>query len=213
MLRHACHALPALSRRARLLAFSPTRSASAVAMAVGAILAAATAGAADAPPPAQDTGLLSEVTVTASKRGEQSAIDVPGAIQAISGDTLARQGVGGFIDVATRIPGLQIQDLGPGDKKYIIRGINSVGDSTTGVYYDEAVISGSNANDGGGRQADIKLYDLERVEVLRGPQGTLYGASSMSGTIRFITNKPKLSGVGRLRHCRSVGHSKGQPEL
>jgi iron complex outermembrane recepter protein len=120
---------------------------------------------------------------------------VPGAIQAISGDTLARQGVGGFIDVATRIPGLQIQDLGPGDKKYIIRGINSVGDSTTGVYYDEAVISGSNANDGGGRQADIKLYDLDRVEVLRGPQGTLYGASSMSGTIRFITKKPKLSGV------------------
>jgi outer membrane receptor protein involved in Fe transport len=169
-----------------------------VALTVASILASAAASAADTPPADQSAssgGLLEEVTVTANKRGEQSVVDVPGAIQAISGDTLQRQGVSGFIDVATRIPGLQLQDLGPGDKKYIIRGINSVGDSTAGVYYDEAVISGSNANDGGGRQADIKLYDLERVEVLRGPQGTLYGASSMSGTIRFITNKPKLTGV------------------
>jgi len=58
------------------------------------------------------------------------------------------------------------------------------------------VISGSNANDGGGLQSDIRLYDLDHIEVLRGPQGTLYGASSESGTIRFITKKPNLTDVG-----------------
>ena len=94
------------------------------------------------------------------------------------------------------IPGLSIQDLGPGDKKYVIRGINSTGDSTTGVYYGEAVISGSNTDDGGGFESDIRLYDMDHVEVLRGPQGTLYGASSMSGTIRFIPKSPDLDTLG-----------------
>jgi iron complex outermembrane receptor protein len=100
------------------------------------------------------------------------------------------------MDIAGDIPGLSVQDLGPGDKKYVIRGINSTGDSTAGIYYGEAVISGSNADDGGGFQSDIRLYDLDRVEVLRGPQGTLYGASSMSGTIRFIPKTPDLNTTG-----------------
>src|SRR6202012_4350516 len=97
------------------------------------------------------------------------------------------------MDVAGLVPGLSIQDLGPGDKKYVIRGINSTGASTTGVYYGEAVISGSNADDGGGFESDIRLYDMDHIEVLRGPQGTLYGASSMSGTIRFIPKSPELN--------------------
>jgi iron complex outermembrane receptor protein len=142
-----------------------------------------------------DPSSVSEVVVTANKRGAQAVLDVPGAIQAITGASIQRSGAMTLGDIATKIPGLQLQDLGPGDKKYVIRGINSTGDSTTGVYYDEAVISGSNANDGGGREADIRLFDLDRIEVLRGPQGTLYGASSESGTIRFITKKPNLSGV------------------
>src|ERR1044072_6474218 len=113
-------------RHAHLLVARPTRTRSAVALTIASILAAAAESPADAPPDQKDSagGLLEEVTVTANKRSEQSVIDVPGAIQAISGDTLQRQGVSGFIDVATRIPGLQLQDLGPGDKKYIIRGIN-----------------------------------------------------------------------------------------
>jgi outer membrane receptor protein involved in Fe transport len=74
--------------------------------------------------------------------------------------------------------------------------LQSAGDSTTGVYYGEAVISGSNADDGGGFESDIRLYDLDHVEVLRGPQGTLYGASSMSGTIRFIPKSPDLNALG-----------------
>jgi iron complex outermembrane receptor protein len=139
---------------------------------------------------------IEEIVVTANKLNAQKVLDIPATIQAISGDALQSAGVSGIMDIAGDIPGLSIQDLGPGDKKYVIRGINSTGDSTTGVYYGEAVISGSNSDDGGGFESDIRLYDLDRVEVLRGPQGTLYGASSMSGTIRFIPKSPDLNKVG-----------------
>lgn len=139
---------------------------------------------------------MDEIVITANKRNATTVLKAPMSIQAISGETLQKQGVSGFMDVAGKIPGLAVQDLGPGDRKYVIRGISSTGASTTGVYYDEAVISGSNANDGGGFQSDIRLYDLDRVEILRGPQGTLYGAGSMSGTIRFITRKPDLNDFG-----------------
>jgi iron complex outermembrane recepter protein len=147
-----------------------------------------------APPTA--AGGLDEIVVTANKLNAVKVLDTPISIQAISGDTLQSAGVAGIMDIAGEIPGLSIQDLGPGDKKYVIRGINSTGDSTIGVYYGEAVVSGSNADDGGGFQSDIRLYDLDRIEVLRGPQGTLYGASSMSGTIRFIPKAPDLHSLG-----------------
>ena len=136
---------------------------------------------------------LDDIVVTANKRGAESLQRVPIAIQALTGETLAAKGANSFADFAGSVPSLQFNDLGPGDKKYIIRGVSSTGASTVGVYYDEAVITAANSNDGGGRNADIRLYDLERIEVLKGPQGTLYGASSMSGTIRFITAKPKMS--------------------
>lgn len=144
------------------------------------------------PPQAAPDSALQEIIVTADKRGEASLQKVPITIQALSGELLTAKGAKTFQDFATSVPGLQFDDLGPGDKKYIIRGVNSTGAATVGVYYDEAVITAANSNDGGGRNADIRLYDLERIEVLKGPQGTLYGASSMSGTIRFITTKPKM---------------------
>jgi iron complex outermembrane recepter protein len=143
-----------------------------------------------------NSGALEEIVVTANKLNAQKVLDIPASIQAISGDTLQSQGASGIMSIAGQIPGLSIQDLGPGDKKYVIRGINSTGDATTGVYYGEAVISGSNADDGGGFESDIRLYDMNRVEVLRGPQGTLYGASSMSGTIRYVPNSPDLNTLG-----------------
>jgi outer membrane receptor protein involved in Fe transport len=143
-----------------------------------------------------NSGGLEEIVVTANKLNAQKVLDIPASIQAISGDTLQNISAAGIMSIAGAVPGLSIQDLGPGDKKYVIRGINSTGDATTGVYYGEAVISGSNADDGGGFEPDIRLYDLNRVEVLRGPQGTLYGASSMSGTIRFIPNSPDLNNLG-----------------
>src|SRR3984957_9083496 len=146
---------------------------------------------------ASDSALqLEEVTVTANKLNATRVLDTPASIQAISGDALQNAGVSGIMDVAGDIPGLSIQDLGPGDKKYVIRGINSTGAATTGVYHGEAVIIGSNADDGGGFESDIRLYDMDHIEVLRGPQGTLYGASSMSGTIRFIPKAPDLNNLG-----------------
>jgi iron complex outermembrane receptor protein len=144
----------------------------------------------------QAGGNLDEIVVTANKLNAQRVLDIPASIQAISGDALQSAGVSGIMGIAGDIPGLSIQDLGPGDKKYVIRGINSSGDSTAGVYYGEAVISGTNSDDGGGFESDIRLYDMDRVEVLRGPQGTLYGASSMSGTIRFIPKAPDLNNLG-----------------
>jgi iron complex outermembrane receptor protein len=139
---------------------------------------------------------LQEIVVTANKLNAQKVLDTPASIQAISGDALQAAGASGIMSIAGDVPGLSIQDLGPGDKKYVIRGINSTGDSTTGVYYGEAVISGTNTDDGGGFESDIRLYDMDRIEVLRGPQGTLYGASSMSGTIRFIPKEPDLNQFG-----------------
>ena len=131
------------------------------------------------------SGGLEEIVVTANKLNAQRVLDIPASIQAISGDSLQNMSASGIMSIAGEVPGLSIQDLGPGDKKYVIRGINSTGDATTGVYYGEAVISGSNADDGGGFESDIRLYDMNRVEVLRGPQGTLYGASSM---VRFVSS-------------------------
>jgi iron complex outermembrane receptor protein len=160
---------------------------------MAAVLSGTQAAAADT---SSDSAPIEEIVVTANKLNAQKVLDIPVSIQAISGDTLQNEGASGIMSIAGDIPGLSIQDLGPGDKKYVIRGINSTGDSTTGVYYGEAVISGSNADDGGGFESDIRLYDMDRVEVLRGPQGTLYGASSMSGTIRFIPKAPDLNNLG-----------------
>lgn len=161
------------------------------------LLALAVGGAATALPALAQTAdddagemRIEEIVITGSKRGPQLAQDVPGAVQAIGGDQIDAQLATEFADLAGFVSGLQFQDLGPGDKEYIIRGVNSSGTATVGVYYGEAVITARNKQDGGGRQADIELHDLNRIEVLKGPQGTLYGASSMSGTIRFMPNRP-----------------------
>ena len=135
--------------------------------------------------------ILEEVVVTARKKDE-SSFEIPINITAIGGDQLERLKARDFVDFAGSVPGLQFQDLGPGDKEYIIRGVNAKGPSTVGFYYDEAVVTASNQEDGGGRNVDIKLIDMNRIEVLNGPQGTLYGANSMAGTIKFIPNKPDL---------------------
>ena len=104
-----------------------------------------------------------EIVVTATKRGANSIQDIPFAVQALDGQQLAQSGAIGFDDFFRQIPGLAVFDQGPGDKRYIIRGVNSVGAGTVGLYLDEVIITGENAQDGGGRQPDIKLFDIERV--------------------------------------------------
>jgi len=137
---------------------------------------------------------LEEVIVTASKRVE-TLQEVPMSISAISGEDITRLGAANFKDLATMVPSLSLRSAGPGRTKLNIRGISAATGvaPTVSFYLDEMPIqtisSGSSTSF---QQAivDPKLYDLERIEVLRGPQGTLYGSSSMGGTVRLITAKP-----------------------
>lgn len=139
-----------------------------------------------------------EIVVTASKR-EQKLRDVPSAITVLGGDTLANLGVQSVRDYATLTPGLTIQDSGsPGYGKIFIRGLTtgSLQQSATTVYYiDDVPFTPSSANGGGAFIApDPELTDIERIEVLKGPQGTLYGASSLGGVIRLVSKSPDASG-------------------
>jgi len=99
------------------------------------------------------------------------------------------------------VPGLSVQSSGPGAQRLSLRGVNSAGEATVGLYFDETPISGSvgTTSDAGSRNADIDLFDVDRIEVLRGPQGTLYGASSMGGAIRIIYQKPQHEYAGAVR--------------
>ncbi|MFQ5983334.1 MAG: TonB-dependent receptor plug domain-containing protein, partial [Woeseiaceae bacterium] len=133
---------------------------------------------------------MEEIVVTATKRGEVDVQSLGAAIYAITGDNLENKNQIDFEEFAASVPGLHFQDLGPGDKEYIIRGINGNGPAVVGAYFDEYVITANDQQDGGGKNAPIKLVDLERVEVLNGPQGTLYGANSMAGNIKYIPRKP-----------------------
>jgi iron complex outermembrane recepter protein len=130
----------------------------------------------------------SEIVVTAQKR-EQNLSDVPAAIQAISGETLERRGTRSLSQLVDFIPGASIvSKSAPGFETIQIRGISSgtVGDATVGYYIDDVVFSIPNLQ----LAPPSRLLDLERTEVLRGPQGTLYGNGAMGGLIRLITTAP-----------------------
>ncbi len=136
---------------------------------------------------------LGGMTITATRRA--TAVDkTPMAITAILAETLRDTGAVNVKDYAKRVPGLSVQDSGDGATRLSMRGIYSSGEATTSVYYDETPISGSvgTTSDAGGRNPELNLFDVDRVEALRGPQGTLYGASSMGGSVRVILNKPVL---------------------
>lgn len=140
--------------------------------------------------PETEVATLEEVIVTAQKR-TQRLIDVPLSVVALSGETLERAGVDTLLDMSHAVPGLVVSDAGGGFIRYFIRGIGNVyGSSSTslvGVYLDEADVTSSASS-----QLDLRTQDIERVEVLKGPQGTLYGAGSSGGTVRFITRDPQL---------------------
>jgi iron complex outermembrane recepter protein len=143
----------------------------------------------DQEPPAS----LAEVIVTAQKR-RQRAFDVPISLITIGAQTLQRREVISLNDLPFEVPGLVVQG-GGAQRRIVMRGIsnNSGNGALVGTYIDEAdaTSEGISASFGYG-EFDLRSYDLARIEVLRGPQGTLYGEGSMGGTIRFITNKPVL---------------------
>jgi outer membrane receptor protein involved in Fe transport len=131
---------------------------------------------------------LEEIVVTAQKR-IQSVKDVPMTITAISDAALRERGIDDILDLSFAVPALTVFQSTLSGPYYALRGIGSVeGDSMVGVYLDEAPITGPT-----GFQLDLRTVDLERVEVLHGPQGTLYGQGSVGGTVRFITKEPDLT--------------------
>ena len=146
----------------------------------------------DAPPVAEEVIDDGRVIVVTAQKREQLLIDVPQAITAVSGDTLERQQASNFQDYLKLVPGLQLNQTTPGFGRLILRGINTGGvASTVGVYVDETTFGSSSGLVNGGILAgDFDTFDLERIEVLRGPQGTLYGASSLGGVLKFVTRKP-----------------------
>lgn len=146
----------------------------------------------DAPGP-KDT--LEEVVVTALKRTEDLQ-KVPVAVTALSQEFIEKHSPQTLSDIAADIPGLAILGGDPGTASLAIRGISSSGAdlttaATVGYYFGDTPVTLGNSTDGG--QIEPSYFDVARVEVLRGPQGTLYGASSMGGTIRVVFNEPQLS--------------------
>jgi iron complex outermembrane recepter protein len=160
------------------------RTAVALALAVPAAALAQTTGA----------GGLEEIVVTAQKRAE-SLQDIPFSVAAVTEESIRRSGSSNIVELARNVSGLAITDLGPGQSQVAIRGISAgqvVRDQpgvkeSVGIYLDESPISVALFT------PDLDLYDVERVEVLRGPQGTLFGAGSSSGTLRYITRQPDVS--------------------
>ena len=142
---------------------------------------------------AADSAILEEVVVTAQKQ-QQDLQAVPMSIQAFGTAKLEELRINNFTDYAKFMPSVSFQTLGPGFTRVFMRGVAS-GDNgnhsgpmpSVGMYLDEQPITTIQGS------LDIHLYDIERVEMLAGPQGTLYGASSQAGTIRTITNRPDAS--------------------
>jgi len=141
------------------------------------------------PAPAQDL-VLEEVIVTAQKRS-QNLQDVPISVTALDNTKLQQLGITNFNEYMAMLPSVSYKDVGPGTATIYMRGASDGGDGnasgsqpSVGLYLDEIPLTAIAAN------VDVHIYDIERIEALAGPQGTLYGASNQSGTLRIITNKP-----------------------
>src|SRR6266403_1700704 len=145
-----------------------------------------------AAPPGEYAG-LEEIIVTAEKR-ESTVQATPIAMTALSAGDLADQNITSIQDLVGAIPGISLRTAGPGQPEYEMRGLAASGGSvaTVGFYLDETPLSASAVALNGRTVIDADLFDLNRTEILRGPQGTLYGAGSMGGTIKLVTNPPKL---------------------
>ena len=143
--------------------------------------------------PAKSGGELEEIVVTAEKR-ESTVQATAISLTALSAGDLAQQNIEMPEDLVGKIPGISLRTSGPGQTEYEARGLSAGGGAaaTVGFYLDETPISASAIALNGRTVIDADLFDLNNVEVLRGPQGTLYGSGSMGGTIKLVTNQPKL---------------------
>ena len=137
-----------------------------------------------------DSRGLEEVIVTARKRSE-SVMEIPASIQALSGDTLKEMGATSVADYARFMPAVTLNDQGAGSYDVVFRGcaVSSggyVGEASASMYMDEISLTTA------GQQPELVYVDVNRVESLEGPQGTLYGSDSQCGTLRVITNQPEM---------------------
>jgi outer membrane receptor protein involved in Fe transport len=155
---------------------------------------------AQTPPPAPAAAAqgLEQIVVTAEKRNS-TVQKTPISITAISGRELRASGVTDVTSVVQETPGTAVRSSGPGQNEVDFRGLTSSGGAapTVGFYLDETPITPPAGADNGKVVIDPDLYDLSRIEILRGPQGTLYGSGSMGGTVKLIPNQPsadKISG-------------------
>jgi outer membrane receptor protein involved in Fe transport len=183
------------SRRLALLTGTIIVSAIFLSLATG----AKAQSAADAAPPgvgAPSPG-VEEIIVTATKRA--STVQTTAAsISAVTGIALQERGIASLATLAQATPGVSLKSEGPSQTEIEMRGMTSSGGNspTVGFYLDDVPLTGPAGAQNGHVIIDPSLYDLNRIEILRGPQGTLYGASSMGGTVRLITNQPDPSAFG-----------------
>src|SRR5580692_4450459 len=166
----------------------------------------------DATAAAETTGALQEVTVTATRRA-QSLEAVPYSMSVVSAERLSESGVTDLASLATEVPGLSMYEYGArlaGATVPIIRGINATGEPTRGFRtFEQAPVGtyiGNSPIDG-----YFELDDLKQVEVLRGPQGTLYGAGTLAGALRLIPNSPELNRLSGMLEAGGdrIDHSSG----
>jgi iron complex outermembrane receptor protein len=175
-----------------------------VSYAVAAILGGASCGA-SAAAPANDNAdvgpapMLEEITVTAQRRSE-SMQNVPISMQAFTSETLKQLNVSTFEDYIKFLPNVTTANNGPGQNEVFMRGLSagsqpSQGSASTGLWPNVAIYLDNQSGQLPNRNLDVYAADLNRIEVLEGPQGTLFGAGAESGVIRYITNEPKLDKV------------------
>jgi outer membrane receptor protein involved in Fe transport len=138
-----------------------------------------------------ETGQLQEIVITAEKR-ESTVQNTPISLTAVSGADIQDRGLTDLGSLLQSVPGVSMRTSGPGMAEFEMRGVASTGGNspTVGFYYDDTPLTAPAATNEGKIVISPALYDLNRVEVLRGPQGTLYGSGSMGGTIKVVPNAP-----------------------
>jgi len=167
-------------------------------------------------------GALQEVVVTAQKR-EEKLHDVPMGVTAITAEDMQKEQLIGLEDLKSKVPGLSLTEVQPGETRLTLRGQNVGGiGSTVTTYIDDTPFGSSNAlANGFFYSGDFDTWDLQRVEVLRGPQGTLYGAGSEGGLLKYVTNPPDptkfaaavQAGGEDVAHGEGAGSGKGMINL
>lgn len=186
-------------------------------------LAAAPAVQAEQAAPTQPAATtLQEIVVTAQKRSEKLH-DVPMGVTAVTSDDLQKQQLVSLDDLKAKVPGLSLTESEPGTTRLTLRGQDAGGvGSTVTTYIDDTPFGSSNAlANGFGFSGDFDTWDLQRVEVLRGPQGTLYGAGSEGGLLKYVTNPPDpakfaaavQAGGEDVAHGQGAGSGKGMINL